>query len=550
MSAEPVVDQMRRHARRRPDDTALVVADPGAGHETQSTFGELDAAVTGLAAGIRAALGPASRILLVLPNDASFATAFLAAQAAGCIPVPAPVPTASRHAAFSERLRHIIADCRPSVVLTLPDWIEQIAGLVPDELPVCGWDAPIERAAPESAAAADPAEAVAFIQYTSGSTKSPRGIVVTHAMVAANLRQVAERYNESTSDTAVTWVPLYHDMGLVTGLLRPLSHGYRTVLLRPESFAADPMSWPETISRHSGTLASAPNFAYDLCVRKYDQARAAALDLTSWRIARNAGEVVHAATADDFTTVFADAGFRASAFCPSYGMAEATLTITTCTPGDPPRRSRARAEAVGDGRGAAAPYERLLLSSGTPVPGTEVRIAGAGADGGIGPILVRGEQTFSRYWGQAPHPEAIFSDGWMRTGDIGMMEHGHLYVLGRDDDVVISLGRKFYIGTDILPACAKIPGIRPGRAALFEVHAENTGRIHLVAEVRKGTAPTGDEIGAIRRRLQRTVVQETGLFLSGVHFAPAGSLPVTTSGKVRHSKVRDRFVAGTLELIG
>jgi acyl-CoA synthetase (AMP-forming)/AMP-acid ligase II len=450
-------------------------------------------------------------------------------------------------------LRHMVDDCRPSIVLTVPEWIGQISDLVPDRLPISAWNGDLNGAAPVPAIATEPegSESVAFIQYTSGSTKNPRGIVVTHGMVAANLAQVAERYQESETDVAVTWVPLYHDMGLVTGLLRPLSHGYGTVLLRPESFAADPMLWLETISAHSGTLSSAPNFGYDLCVRKDDRRRAAALDLSSWRIARNAGEVVHASTADAFAATFADAGFKATAFCPSYGMAEATLTVTTCTPNDPPRRTRARAETVGDDPGpSTAAYERLLLSSGTPVPGTEVRIEGTNADGVSGPILVRGEQTFSRYWGRAPHPRSIFTDeGWMRTGDIGMMEDGHLFVLGRDDDVVISLGRKFYIGTDLLPACAKVPGLRPGRAALFEVRSDDASRMHLVAEVRKGTAPAPDELRALRRRLQQVVVQDTGLFLNEVHFAPAGSLPVTTSGKVRHAKIRDRFIDGSLELI-
>lgn len=537
---------LRTHAQRRPDAEAIVI--PGRSHRPRRTitFSDLEIKIDRLASDLRNRLTPGSTVMVSLPNDESFVVAFLAIHQADAIAVPAPVPTAVRGEAFQERLRGIAHDCSPSLVLTSDKWAARLRSVLGDALPIQSWDAPLEdvTSAKSGFERGVESDRTVFVQYTSGSTSRPKGIVVTARMIESNLTQVSGLYGEQAEDTAVTWVPFFHDMGLVTGILRPLYFGYRSVLMRPEEFVSDPLSWLDILSDERGTLSSAPNFGYDLCVRKADTDRLRSIDLSSWRIARNAGEVVLASSAEKFAAVFGPAGFDRRAFCPSYGMAEATLTVTTCTP--EVASSRVRPQPKGLGR-ESADRTVELLSSGPPLPGTEVRIEGADGDGVIGPISIRGPQVFSHYWNE-DHQGPVWLDGdWLRTGDLGMMQDGHLFVLGREDDVLIVLGQKYFIGTDVLPACAAVNGIRPGRVGVFSIRVDGADEVHLVAELVKG-AEFPPEHRSLRRQIQRAVTAKSGLFVSAVHLAMAGTLPVTTSGKVRHSNVRERYLNGSLDV--
>lgn len=538
---DPVHDWLRRHAQAMPAETGFVTCRSGEVTE-RVTYSAAASLVDDLARGLaHTGVRARDRVVLSLPNEPSFALTLLACLTIGAIAVPAPTPTVTRTDAFRERISGIVADCGPALVVTDAAWSERLADLA--DCPTTSWTQ-LRTEGEGSAAVQAVTHPIALLQYTSGSTKRPRGIVITHDTLAASCAQAAQVYRERVGDVAVTWVPLYHDMGLVTGVMRPLYTGYRSILLSPNDFVRDPASWPTAVSMYGGTLSSAPNFAYELCVRKVDAARAAELDLRSWRVARNAGEVVRAHTMDRFAAHFAAAGFSPAAFAPSYGLAEATLAVTTCGPGVPPLRltvdpvALQRAEIVPSDSGVP------LLSSGVPLPGTDIVIRGRG----VGTIAVSGPQLSPGQWREKTDAR---QGRWHVTGDLGFVHSGHLFVLGRADDTVVFNGKNYFL-SDVVAACAAARGVRPGRIAPFVVvdPVSETPTVQVVAELVPGITPDSGELVRLSRDTKRLLVSALELFVSRVDFVAAGGLPVTTSGKVRVSETRRRFEAGRLPLLG
>jgi acyl-CoA synthetase (AMP-forming)/AMP-acid ligase II len=498
------------------------------------------------------------RVVLALPNGIPFFCAVIACIGAGAMAVPAPVPGVARSAAFLERIKGILADCGPALVITETAAREPIAQITEGRCPAVSYQSVRDAGAGAGQAPPlEPESSVALLQYTSGSTGRPRGLVVTHESLAAACAQAAQAYAERADDVGVTWVPLYHDLGLNTGVMRPLFSGYPSVLLRPEEFARQPVTWLEAMDACRGTVSSGPNFAYDLCARKVEPERAAELDLSSWRVARNGGEVVRAETVDRFGAHFASAGFPAQAMCPTYGLAEATLTVTTCTPDVRPRRlhvlrsdfQRGVVTPVDGPAGPGLPAVPLL-SSGVPLPGTSVR-AGEG-DSRVGPISIRGPQLAAGHWGDTgvSRDRKHTGDGWYDTGDLGFVYDGHLFIVGRADDTIVYHGSNFYL-SDIVAACAKITLLRPGRLAPFVVQNEDNGsdEVCVVAELRPGEQPDAGTLARLAVQTKQCLASALELYVSRVAFVAPGALPVTTSGKVRASEVKRRFASGHLPVL-
>jgi acyl-CoA synthetase (AMP-forming)/AMP-acid ligase II len=557
-----------RHADLTPSAPALTVCHGGEEDERYSFADLLDLA-NQAAAGLRGqGVCSGDRVLLSLPNDASFHAVLLGCLAVGVIAVPGPVPGISRIGAFRERLVGIVSDSTPRLIVTTTRWAARVAEAVllsPAAVAVVSWEALRTITAEPQCASSSP-NGIAVLQYTSGSTKQPRGVVITHDMLNVNCRQAAAAYDETPADRSVTWVPLYHDMGFVTGLMRPLFTGYESVLLHTETFARSPAAWLRAIDEHRASISSAPNFAYDLCVRKISPEMTADLDLRTWRIARNSGEVIRPETLDRFTARFTGAGLRPETICPSYGMAEATLTVTTCGPGKPALRIPVRSQDLVLG-GHIAPVPSatdqssdpasitVLQSSGVPFPDTHIYVNGGTAERQVGQISVVGPQVMPGYWPQScPADESAKSPRRVDTNDLGFLYQGHLFVLGRTDDVIVRHGRN-YFSSDVTAACSRVPGVRPGRVAVFTTMTASTAPGHEADQVVVAAELSADsDVGApvltqreheIRNELARTL----DLHVARVFFLKAGLLPVTTSGKVRTAEVRRRLENGSLPLL-
>ncbi|TDU04457.1 acyl-CoA synthetase (AMP-forming)/AMP-acid ligase II [Streptomyces sp. 846.5] len=555
-SAANAFDWLLKHARERPDSPAIRLWTAGAVREELSYAGLLDQ-VTVLAGALHSrGIRAGHRVVVSLPNGPSFTSTVLAAIRLGAIAVPAPVPTVSRWNAFAERLVGIIDDSGAVACVTTQQFADGASALVGQpgrHLRILELETLLT---PETHVAlpAPDRRFPAIIQYTSGSTKRPRGVVITHQNLAAVCRQAAAAYQEGPKDSAVTWVPLYHDMGMVSGVMRPLYSGYCTTLLTPEEFIRDPRSWFAALSHCGGTLSSAPNFAYAYAVRKIAPSEVQDFDLRTWRVARNAGEGVRASTVREFTAHFAAAGFPARGMCPSYGLAEATLAMTTCSDAVLPMELTVDAAALASGRVVPCPDPpvveqdtQVLISSGTASPESGLHIDSGARD--VGEIHISGPQVSPGYWSQFSGPGAIPErlDGWYPTGDTGFVKDGHLFVLGRMDDTLIVNGCNYFMA-DLTAACERVEGIRRGRLAVFRGSDEQRGSIRVVAETADGAGGDPDLAG-MRSRIRKALAERTGLYAASVEFVRAGNLPVTTSGKVQVSRVRREFEAGVLPLI-
>lgn len=539
-------DWIDRHAATRPDATAFTSWGPER-CASDVTFAELSRRVRGAALRLREmGIAPGDRVVTVLPNSIDFVAVFCAIIEAGGIAVPAPVPSVSRSPAFQSRLASILRDCAPNLLVTDAAWCDLLEMFAAVKV-VAAEDVLRGPVPPGQTSTAAAGHRVVALQYTSGSTGDPKGVVLTEEMIEAHCRQASQVYTEAPNDTAVTWVPLFHDMGLLTGLLRPLRTGYRSILMPATDFVKQPDTWLRLISNERATLSSAPNFGYDLCVRRVNPARLEGVDLSSWRVARNAGETVLSDTLRRFDAAFAPHGFDSGSACPSYGLAEATLTVTTAPPGRSPSVLSIRRDDLNSGtirETIAGDLE--LVSSGTPLPGTEVRIARSGGDGTVGEILVRGPQVFAQYWNR-PRPER--SRGFHPTGDLGFLWVGELYVLGRETDMLSVNGRNHHLHADVVPSLRGIPELRSGRVGVFTTAEGGRALVHLAAELKPDAEIDPAALDSLRARIRAALLQHCDMHLHRVHFCAAGELPVTTSGKVRLQALRDRYADGRLQLL-
>ena len=496
-------------------------------------------------------LTPGHRVALVIPEVSDFICAFFGISAAGLVPVPlCPPAQAGDLPTFARQSRHILVASRASAVVTsagvapLLDVRDIDRGLVVvsiDEL----------RGGPPLAdPVAVPFDAPALLQFTSGSTAAPRGVVLTHANLRANITAITGPAGLGTrpTDIGVSWLPLYHDMGLIGMLLSAVYTGADAVILSPVLFLKRPTAWLEAISTYHGTVSFAPNFAYEVCLRRVKPSQIDAIDLSSWRLAGCGAEPIRPDTLHAFAERFARAGFRASSFVASYGLAEHSLAVALAPDGvtvdSVDRQCLVRQSvAVPSAEGSAQVVR--LVGCGRGFPLHELRIVD---DEGrelperhVGSIIARGPSVMQGYFEDPAATAEVLRDGWLHTGDRGYMADGRLFVCGRTKDLIIRQGRKYH-PPDLESAIGDLPGVRPAGVVVFGIsHLDAADEVVAVIEARAST--TSDDIAEhARRRVRETA----GLELNRVVVAPPGTIPRTTSGKVRRAETRDRFQAGTL----
>jgi fatty-acyl-CoA synthase len=490
------------------------------------------------------------RVALVIPDVSGFVRAFFGITAAGLVPVPlCPPAQAGDLATFARHSQHILSASRASAVLASADVaplidISQIAQppaiIVLDEL---------QTAAPLAAPVPLSLDDLALLQFTSGSTALPKGVVLTQGNIAANVAAILgpSGLDAREGDVAVSWLPLYHDMGLIGMLLSSVYAPADAVLLSSVLFLKRPSAWLDAISRYRGTVSFAPNFAYDLCRRRVKTSQLETLDLSSWRVAGCGAEPVRPDTLSVFADYFAPSGFKASAFLPSYGLAEHALAVTFAHGGlhidvvDAERLVR-DSLAVPATNGSAAVR---VVRCGKGFPGHEVRIVDEVfnplAERHVGSIVARGPSVMQGYFEQPDATADTLHDGWLMTGDLGYMADGDLYVCGRTKDLIIRQGRKYY-PPDLESSLSDLQGIALSGVVVFAVsRLEAADEVVAVLETRAGGRSAEIE-EAVRRRIRETA----GLDIDRVVLTVPGTIPRTTSGKVRRSETRARLEAGTL----
>lgn len=491
-----------------------------------------------MAAGLAArGVAPGERVALVLPTSLDFARAFFGVLAAGAVAVPLPQPPAfGSSRTYLDRTTRALRRSAVRTVLTASAGAGALSKLLAGE-PVTVLDASgiMGREAVYLPRAETDA---ALVQYTSGTSADPRGVVLSHGNVAAGAAAIAEGTGLSTSDIGCTWLPLFHDMGLIGSFLTPLLYDADVHLQRPEEFLRDPLGWLENISRLGATFTMAPNSGYRYVLRR--AGTAAAPDLSRWRIAVNGAEPVEATLQDEFTTRF---GLRSGVFMPAYGLAEATLAVTLAPPGRPTRTLLADRAALSNGRlevqDSAAEPHRKLVAVGKPVSRTEIRLVDpAGAplpEGLVGRIEVRGASVTTTGYDRdtAATRRTLRSDGWIATGDLGLRHDGELYVVGREKETVIVFGVNHWAG-DIEATVRRVldPASVHGIAASQVDGAEGTG-LGLVIECTERDPAVRE---ALSQRISRELARELGIRPSRITYVRRGDLPRTSSGKlVRHA---------------
>ena len=589
--ADPVASRILDFASRDPGRVALHVLrsdSKGVFRDDPLTFGAWVEGALACAAALRErGLRRGDRVLLCMPTGRPFVEAFLGAQLIGVVPVPLPsLEGFGRPAAFVNRLSSVVQDAAPSAVFADPRTAEHLrkAGLLGADLPV------VEPAAPGVAHAPQPEPAVgdetALIQYTSGSTGTPRGVVITADNLAANADAMGKALNlnaddrvdvhgmqldprhegrdsgpdragatahvddDSPGSRSVSWLPLYHDMGLIGGLLAPLAHCATCWLMSPLEFMLRPASWMQAVSQARATLTVAPNFAYGLVARKVADEDLRGLDLSSLRAAINGAEPVDPATAEAFCARLAPAGFSAANYFPVYGLAECTLSVAFPPLGRGVKIDYVRRDELARGRAIPiqpGPGAMRVVSVGPAIFGHEVQIVDPKdhsplPDRVLGEIWVHGPSVSPWYFDR--HQAVRSRRRAARTGDLGYVANGELYVVDRLKDLVIVAGRS-YSPSDIERAAEGVEGVRPGRSVAFGVTDPEAGTESLVvvAEVQ----PRGNaELDRLAEALRARVNDQIGLAASEICLLKPGALARTSSGKLMRRDARDRYLAGGL----
>ncbi|MFI1534798.1 fatty acyl-AMP ligase [Streptomyces anandii] len=565
-----LVDSLTAHASRHPDRTAyryLVTGDCD-GETREISYGQLARRTRAVAAWLQERGLTGSRAMLLYPPGLEFVSAFLGCLAAGVVAVPGVPPQgrSHNHRALT-RMKRLIADADAKVILGGREVVEslgQLAGHLPelDDIARKATEDIPDEAADDWLPTSLSADSVAFLQYTSGSTSAPRGVMVTHANLLDNERLVTERMGHSPDVLAeyghemfVSWLPVYHDMGLIGPVLNTVHLGATATLFSPLHFLQRPERWLEAVTRYRPHTSGGPNFAYELCLKHATPALLDRLDLSSWKVAFNGAEPVRAATLRRFADTFAPAGFARRALYPCYGLAEATLMVTGGSVHTEPVLLRAE----DDGPHAGA-LDAAAVGCGRPGPGLTVTIADPEhetelPEGETGEIWVGGAGVAKGYWRNALATRRTFratlpghEGRFLRTGDLGFLRDGELFVTGRLKDLLVIDGRNHYPQDLELSAELSHPSLRPGCTAAFAVDGGTEGEQPVVvAEV----APDGEgEAEKITDQVRSAIGEAHGLSLREVVLVRPGTIPKTSSGKIQRRATRAAYLDGTLAVIG
>jgi amino acid adenylation domain-containing protein/non-ribosomal peptide synthase protein (TIGR01720 family) len=560
-----LVGLLRQRGHNEPERVAYRFLSEGDAEEESITYGELHERAQAIAATLQSMRAEGERALLLYPPGLDYIAAFWGCLYAKVIAVPAYPPHANRR----QRLESIAADAQAALALTTNRILQRVS-LHPEQkggLDGLRWlatdrfalDAREQWREPESL----DEDALAYLQYTSGSTSAPKGVMVTHANVLHNSAYINYGFEHTPESVSLSWLPHFHDMGLLDGIIQPLYGGFPGLLMSPTAFLQRPLGWLKAISEHRVTHSGGPNFAYDLCVRRINAEQRATLDLSSWRVAYNGAEPVRWETLERFAEAFAPCGFRWNSFYPAYGLAEATLKVSGGRCESAPVTCRVEGRALAENRVVEVTCDeedtRALVGCGRATLATEVCIVHPEtlmqcASDEVGEIWVRGPGVAAGYWRRAEETEHTFhayvpetdAGPFLRTGDLGFVKDGELFVTGRLKDLIIIRGRNHY-PQDIEAAVVQShTSLRAGAGAAFAVEINGEERLVIAQEVETRKAAEWQSVIA---SIREAVTEEFEIQPAVVLLLKPGSIPKTSSGKVRRGDSRTMFLRGEWEVV-
>ena len=577
MTPSSIVDIVSARATADPDSLAYGFLAAGEIEAERLTWSQVEARSLAVAAAIGACTTRGARVLLLFPPGLEFISAFVGCARAGTIALPAYPPSAQDRTA--SRVRGMIADAGVSLILSpasihakrdlfeaLVPEARGIRWLTIEEAEACTRAVGRSRVSTSRVSTND----VALLQYTSGSTSTPRGVVITHGNLLHNLACAARTGAYGRDSVGVSWLPVNHDMGLIGGILQPAFSGFPVWLMAPATFLQRPARWLQAISRLRATHSAGPNFAYALCTRRVTDDDRRTLDLSSWNVAYNGSEPVRVETMEAFQRAFGECGFRWESFVPAYGLAESTLFVCGSPAADDPVTVGVDRPSLGRSLVLRPATERdavTLVSSGQPTDSVRVEIVDPVRHTRCGPhqigeIWVAGESVAGGYWNRPDETTATFrayledtrEGPFLRTGDLGFLRNGNLFVTGRIKDVLIVRGAKHYPQDLELTAERASSSIRAGCCAAFTIPSSehDDEAIAIVAEIdaRRAKPPTETVVYChILTKIRQLVADMHHVQISAVELVPAGTLPRTTSGKLQRFKCREMFLDGTMPLI-
>ena len=562
-----LMHMLRRRVQEHRDKTVYTYLTDGESQETRLTYCELERRALAIAAHLQSHLSPGERVLLLYPSGTEFPTAFFGCLCAGMVAVPTYPPHSTQ---FLASLVATVSDAGPTVALTTASTLEEYRRQIDQtpQLTALKWiptDTISDDLADDWQEPPIGADSLAVLQYTSGSTGSPKGVMVSHGNLLHNSSVIHKVFGTSPSNRGVIWLPPYHDMGLIGGIIQPVYAGADMILISPVHFIQKPLRWLMAISRYKGTTSGGPNFAYDLCVRKISPEQKSGLDLSSWEVAFNGAEPVRGETLHRFAAAFESCGFRQKAYLPCYGLAETTLIASGSNNRSGPTLLHADAQELKAGRLALAQedieHDLTLVGNGEATPDHEIVIVDPEKQtpcksDRIGEIWIAGPSVAQGYWNQPEDSEQTFrarladngGGPFLRTGDLGFIHAGQLFVTGRLKDLIIIRGRNHYPQDIERTAQRSHEALRADCGAAFAVEVGGEERLVVVQEVERRYIRKLDAdavIGAIRQSVSR----EHEIQAYAVVLIKTSSLPKTTSGKVQRHLCRERFIQGSLKVV-
>ncbi len=562
------VDILTQHAEKKPDETALIFLEDGEHEVASITFGELDKKSRTFAAGLRQHANKGDRVVLFFPSSYEFAIAFLGCMYAGVISVPLPIP--GKRISEWIKLGKVLLNSGTSHIVTN----EKICGKLKQnaernsvefELNILDYEKLIESGAllQEPVTGSD----LAFLQYTSGSTGSPKGVVLTHDNLMENQILLEKGFRNYGKSIYCSWLPLFHDMGLIGNFMQALYIGQPLIFMAPNAFLQKPIRWLKAISDYKVRVSGAPNFAYDLCVERITDEAKSGLDLSTWEMAFNGAEPIRAKTLKRFVEAFKSCGFKEEHFYPCYGTAESTLIISGAEGKPVPMYmnvdrdlyEKGSIRSLGENTGKNA---MMLVSSGKPLIENSIVIVDAEyksqlPDLTVGEIWLTSPCNAAGYWNAPDASAEAFEnkvtdsesdENYLNTGDLGFLDNGNIYITGRTKDLLIFNGRNIY--PQDIEACSESshPALKTGRCAACSLYIDKRERLILVHELNRVHAKkiSGDEVF---EAIRKAVFKEFTLPVYAIALIAPASIPMTSSGKIRRHSCRELYVKSELNLI-